>query len=307
MTAIYRALIGPLIKQARRMASGDDPGASAGIGLALGGGFARGFAHLGVLQVLEEEQIPIGCIAGTSVGSIIGTAYASGVPLPRIAAVCRGIRFRDFSRWRISRLGLASNDRINELVRRCFPVRTFEELLIPTAVVATDLGTGEPVVFTRGELAQALRASCAFPGLFEPVQVDGRCLADGGLVAPVPTRVSAQMGARCVVGVSVGFNNWNGAAPKNFFQVVSRAVSAAQKNGGASWEAAADILLEPEVQSIDWDEFHRADEAIAAGAAAARRALPRLRKLLRLPADAQSEATQHPGEAAGWSQGQALR
>jgi len=307
MTAIYHALIGPLIKQARRLAAGDGPRASGGIGLALGGGFARGFAHVGVFQVLEEEQIPIACIAGTSVGSILGVAYASGVPLPRIAAVCRGIRFRDFSRWRISRLGLASNDRISELVRRCFDARTFEELLIPTAVVATDLGTGEPVVITRGELTPALRASCAFPGLFEPVQVDGRCLADGGLAAPVPTRAAAQMGPQCVVGVSVGFNNWNGEAPKNLFQVVSRAVSAAQKNGGVSWEAAADILLEPDVQTIDWDEFHRADEAIAAGAAAARRALPRIRELLRMPASAQPEAIRPSTGATGWPEGQALR
>ncbi len=291
MTAIYRALIGPLVAQARRLASGDTAPESNGIGLALGGGFARGFAHVGVLQVLEENQVPIACIAGTSVGSILGTAYASGMPLPQIAAVCRGIRFRDFGRWRISRLGLASNDRMTQLIERCFHALTFEELIIPTAVVATDLCTGEPVVFTRGELARAIRASCAFPGLFEPVQVDGRCLADGGLVAPVPTRAAAEIGAKCVVGVSVGFNNWDGPAPKNLFQVVSRAVSAAQKKCSATWESAADILLEPDVQDIEWDEFQRADEAMAAGVAAARAALPRLRELLRLPATAPRETT----------------
>ncbi len=291
MTAIYRALIGPLVEQVRRVASGQGPGGPDGLGLALGGGFARGFAHLGVLQVLEENQIPITCITGTSVGSILGAAYASGVPVARIAAVCRGIHFRDFGRWRISRLGLASNDRMAELVRDCFNALTFEELLIPTAVVATDLGTGEPVVFTRGELVPALRASCAFPGLFEPVMLGGRCLADGGLVAPVPTQAAAELGARCVMGVSVGFNNWDGTPPTNIFQIFSRALAAAQKNQDASWQSAADILLEPQVQEIDWDEFHRADEAIAAGAEAARLAVPRLRELLHLPASAQPEAT----------------
>ena len=289
MTGIYRPLSGPLAEQARRVVSDDGSAAPVGIGLALGAGFARGFAHLGVLQVLEENYIPINCIAGTSMGSILGTAYASGVRLARMIELCRSIQFRDFGRWRIARLGLASNDRMAELIQRCFHALTFEELLIPTAVVATDLGTGDPVVFTRGELVPALRASCAFPGLFEPVDVDGRCLADGGLVAPVPTWAAAGLGARYVMGVSVGSNNWNGAVPTNMFQVFTRALAAAQKHQSASWQSAADILLEPEVQSIDWDEFHRADEAIAAGVAAARRALPQLRELLR------QQASTHQG------------
>ncbi len=308
MSAIYRVLIGPLVEQVRRLPRlGEGSAAPSGVGLALGGGFARGFAHLGVLQVLEENQIPISCIAGTSVGSILGTAYASGVPLAEIAAVCRNIHFRDFGRWRISRLGLASNDRMAELVRRCFSALTFEDLRIPTAVVATDLGTGEPVVFTGGELADAIRASCAFPGLFEPVEIGGRCLADGGLVAPVPTKAAVALGARCVLGVSVGFNNWNGAAPTNLFQVVSRAVSAAQKNQSETWQNFADIVLEPQVNDIEWDEFHRADEAIAAGAEATRRALPRLRELLRLPDSASgSPANERPTGGVGWPQRIAL-
>lgn len=282
MSQIYRAL-GSLAERLRRTPKLPDASAlQPGVGLALGGGFARGFAHLGVLQVLEQNQIPIACIAGTSVGSILGASYASGVPLARIAAVCREIHFRDFGRWKISRLGLASNDRMVNLIRRCFQALTFEELRLPTAVVATDLGTGEPVVFTRGDLADAIRASCAFPGLFEPVNVGGRCLADGGLVAPVPTLAARQLGARCVLGVNVGFYNWDGSAPANLFQVVSRALSAAQKNQDATWQQHADIILEPEVRDIEWDAFQRADEAIAAGAEAARRALPRLRKLLRL-------------------------
>lgn len=306
MSSIYRALIGPLVEQVRRVTSGDNPIPPAGVGLALGGGFARGFAHLGVIQVLEENQIPISCVAGTSVGSILATAYASGVPLPRIASVCRSIHFRDFGRWRLTRLGLASNDRMGELIQRCFNALTFEELLIPAAVVATDLCTGDPFVFTRGDLVQAIRASCAFPGLFEPVQVDGRCLADGGLVAPVPTQAVAAMGASCVVGVSVCSNNGDGSAPTNMFQVFSRALSAAQKNQTQSWRAAADIMLEPDVQSIDWDHFHRADEAIAAGVAAARSALPRLRELLGLSASAKPEAREQAPGRAEWKEKPAL-
>ena len=251
-----------------------------GVGLALGGGFARGFAHLGVLQVLEQNNVPISHIAGTSVGSILGAAYASGAPLARIIETCRTLRFRDIARWRVSRLGLASNHRLENLIERVFDSRHFEDLRIPLAVVATDLASGEPVVFTQGSLADAIRASCAFPGLFEPVEIGTRCLADGGLVAPVPTRAARALGAATVIGISVGLQDGHRGAPTNIFQVVSRAVSAAQKHQLEIWERHADLVLRPDVQSLAWDDFHRAEEAIAAGAAAARRALPRIQKLL---------------------------
>ena len=261
----------------------ESPAASSprpGVGLALGGGFARGFAHLGVLQVLEQNQIPISHIAGTSVGSILGAAYASGAPLARIIATCRTLRFRDIARWRVSRLGLASNQRLGGLIERVFDSRQFEDLRIPLAVVATDLTSGEPVVFTQGNLVDAIRASCAFPGLFEPVEIGTRCLADGGLVAPVPTLAARDLGATSVIGVSVGMQDGHRGAPTNIFQVVSRAVSAAQKHQLEIWERHADLVLRPDVQSLAWDDFDRAEEAIEAGTSAARRALPRIQKLL---------------------------
>ena len=260
--------------------------AQPGIGLALGGGFARGFAHLGVLKVFEQHQIPISHIAGTSVGSILGAAYASGAPLARIIETCRTLRFRDFARWRVSRLGLASNHRLGDLIERVFQSRQFEELRIPLAVVATDLTSGEPVVFTQGNLVDAIRASCAFPGLFEPVEIGTRCLADGGLVAPVPTRAARDLGATTVLGISVGMQDGHRGAPSNIFQVVSRAVSAAQKHQLEIWERYADLVLRPDVQSLAWDDFDRAEEAIEAGAVAARRALPRIQKLLGQKKDA---------------------
>src|SRR5882757_82255 len=261
----------------------------AGIALALGGGFARGFAHLGVLQVLEQNQIPISHIAGTSVGSILGAAYASGAPLERIIEICRTFRFRDIARWRVSRLGLASNQRLVYLIERVFESRQFEDLRILFAVVATDLTFGEPVVFTQGNLVDAIRASCAFLGLFEPVEIGTRCLADGGLVAPVPTHAARELGASVVIGVSVGMQDGHRGAPTNIFQVVSRAVNAAQKHQLEIWERHADLVLRPDVQSLAWDDFHRAEEAIAAGASAALRALPRIEKLL----GQQENATQH--------------
>ena len=264
------------------------PALRSGIGLALGGGFARGFAHLGVLQVLEQNHIPISCIAGTSVGSILGAAYASGASLARIKATCRTIRFRDIAKWRVSRLGLASNHRLGNLIERVSEARQFEDLRIPMAIVATDLNIGEPVVLTHGNLIEAIRASCAFPGLFEPVEIGTRTLADGGLVAPVPTCAARNLGAQCVLGVSVGIQDGHWGAPSNVFQVVARAVSAAQKHQLEVWERHADLVLRPDVHSLAWDDFRRVDEAIAAGAAVARQALPRIQKILE-----QAERTVH--------------
>ena len=284
MAALIKALLEPMWDKLLRGAPRKKDDAAprlAGISLALGGGFARGFAHLGVIRVLEAEQIPIACIAGTSVGSILGAAYASGAPLDRIIAACRQIRLKDFSRWSLSRMGLASNECMGELIRKWFRALRFEQMRIPLAVVATDLGTGEPYVFRTGEVVDAVRASCAYPGMFQPVMHDGHCLADGGLVAPVPTQAAAAMGASCVVGINVGFNNWNGSSPKNVFQVVARAINAAQKHHERAWERFADLLIEPDVHSMEWDAFDRADEIVHAGEAAACRALPRLRELLR--------------------------
>lgn len=263
------------------------PSQRPGIALALGGGFARGFAHLGVLKVFQKYDIRVSHIAGTSVGSILGAAYASGAPLERIIETCRTLRFRDIARWRVSRLGLASNQRLAALIDRVLGSRQFEDLKIPLAVVATDLSTGEPVVFTQGNLVDAIRASCAFPGLFEPVQIGTRCLADGGLVAPVPTHAARFIGAHAVVGVSVGMQDGHRGVPTNIFQVVSRAVSAAQKHQLEVWERHADLVLRPDVQFLAWDDFARADEAIEAGAAAALRALPRIEHLLERKAEAE--------------------
>lgn len=251
-----------------------------GIGLALGGGFARGFAHLGVLKVLEQHHIRVSHIAGTSVGSVFGAAYASGAPLARILAASRTIRFRDIARWSVSRLGLASNHRLADIIERVFDSKQFEDMRIPLAVVATDLASGDPVVFRQGPLVEAIRASCAYPGLFEPIQIGTRCFVDGGLVAPVPSQAVRQIGASLVVGVSVGTQDASRTPPKNIFQVVARAVSAAQKHQLDSWERHADLVIRPDVQDVSWDDFGRASEAIEAGEAAASLALPRIRQLL---------------------------
>jgi NTE family protein len=254
---------------------------AAGVVLALGGGFSRGFAHLGVLDVLEEEHIPIAGIVGTSIGSLLGAAFADGIPIRELCDLGRRVQIRDFLRFRKSQPHAQSNDRIGQFVRDWFRSSRVEELPIPTAIVATDIDTCAPYVFTRGPLDVAIRASSAFPGLFEPVEYEGRTLADGCIVAPVPTVAAARMNAGCVLGVSV--NSGVGTA---FFAGSTRQISkgtleiSRKKKRVPSWTRNADVILEPDVQEIGWSDFSRVDEAHAAGAEAMRRALPHLRELL---------------------------
>ena len=131
-----------------------------GIGVALGGGFARGIAHIGVLKVLEEEDIPVSFVAGTSVGALIGAAYCSGLSVPDLEEIARRVRFKHFARWTLSRYGFASNQRMIGFLNSILRVKTFEELQLPLAVTATDFSTGEAVLFQSGPLVDPVRASC---------------------------------------------------------------------------------------------------------------------------------------------------
>jgi NTE family protein len=153
----------------RKSSVPEDARRAPAIGLALGGGFARGIAHIGVLRVLEEAGIPIRAVTGTSVGALIGAAYCSGLCCDELDEVAHAVRFTTFARWTLSRFGFASNDRMVAFLDRTLKVKTFEELRIPLGVAATDFNTGEGVVFHSGAITDAVRASCAYPGMFLPV------------------------------------------------------------------------------------------------------------------------------------------
>jgi NTE family protein len=253
----------------------------AGIVVALGGGFSRGFAHLGVLEVLRQEQIPVSAIVGTSIGALLGAAYADGISLRDLCDLGRRVRVRDFLRFHQSEQGVQRKDRIGQFVQEWFRATRVEQLAIPTAIVTTDLDTGAPYIFTSGPLEVAIRASCAFPGLVKPVEYEGRLLADGCIVAPVPTAIAARINGGCVLGVSVGSNSVSDSTAGNEVKVFDHAFRASQRNAHElSWSSDADILLEPRVHHIDWNDFSRVDDAFVAGAGAMRRALPPLRELL---------------------------
>lgn len=246
------------------------------IGLALGGGFARGLAHVGVLKVLEEEKIPIDFIAGTSVGAVIGAAYASGISAKELEEIAALVRFKDFSRWTFSRFGLFSNDKMAVFLRKILRCKTFEELRIPLAIAATDIVTGEPAVFTSGDLADPVRASCAYPGMFQPVKVGDRLLVDGLLAHAVPAMPLRDMGADRVISVYLAAHWVKPGGPRHVFDVIGQCFSIAQARMCGPWQAASDIILQPEIGEFAYDDFVRAPELIRKGETAARAVLPQI-------------------------------
>jgi NTE family protein len=174
------------------------------IGLALGSGAARGLAHIGVLKVLEEEGIGIDVIAGTSIGAFIGALYAAGVSVAQMEEVALNVDWRRLARLidpTFPSAGLIDGKKVSLFMSELLPVRTFEELQIPLAVIATDLETGEPLIIKKGQLLKALQAAVAFPGIFPPIRFGDRFLIDGGLCNPVPGDVALDLGAEVVIGV----------------------------------------------------------------------------------------------------------
>lgn len=248
------------------------------IGLALSGGFARGIAHIGVLRVLREAEIPIDCVSGTSVGALIGAGFCAGAPLDVMERLGRATGFTDFGRWTPSWLGLATNKRLEGYLERMTPAKTFEELRLPFAIAATDLDAGVAAYYTRGPLGPPLRGSCAYPGLFVPVQYEGKTLVDGFLAAPVPVEGALLLGADLVIAVYLEAGTVE--HPRTMADVISRSFTIVQHHADIAWRQQADIVIEPDVKSFVWDDFSRSSELIAAGEAATLQALPKIRERL---------------------------
>jgi NTE family protein len=271
--------LGKAVQGLRSFAYGPGEGGRPKIGLALGGGFARGIAHVGVLRVLQEHDIPVDFIAGTSVGALIATAFASGTSVDEMARQGVATRFSDFGRWTISRMGMASNERLEDFLHRFTAARHFDEMKIPLAIVATDLISGESVHFRDGDLGPPLRASCAYPGLFLPVEYRNHFLVDGFLTESVPAEAVREMGADLVIAVHLE-PGLISTKPRNTIEVISRSFYIIQGIITQPWRNEVDVLLEPDVHHVLWDEFSKTPQLVAAGEEAARAALPKIRSLL---------------------------
>ncbi len=265
------------------------------IGLALGGGFARGLAHIGVLRVFEQYEIPVRYIGGVSAGAIIAAAYASGSTPAEIGRVGAAMRFTDVARWSISRMGLAGSERMDRFLHGLLKGFRFEDMKIPLGIVATDLTTGKPVFFlSHGDVNMPIRASCSYPGLFQPVHYQGRLLVDGGISMEVPAPLLRQMGATFVVAVHVPMQQAVAAGPSNMFEVVNRCFQIMQSRTEQEWRRYSDLVIVPDVSGAEWDAFGSAEKLIQAGETAALEAVPRIKAWLAGPSPTKAPAAGSP-------------
>lgn len=250
------------------------------IALVLGGGAARGFAHVGVIKALEAHGIRPDMVVGTSAGSLVGALYAAGygaVDLQRIALKLDETSLGD---WTLPDRGVFKGEYLQTFVNQAVQNRPLERLNLPFAVVATDLRAGAPVVFRQGNTGMAVRASSSVPGVFQPVAISGREYVDGGLVSPVPVRAARAMGADVVIAVDISNRPEHGKVRDTIdvllqtFAIMGRSL--------VGWEVAeADVVIRPEVGSIRSTDFDSRQRAIFEGERAALRALPAIEARLK--------------------------
>lgn len=251
------------------------------IALVLGGGAARGFAHIGVIRVLEQEKIPIHRIVGTSVGSLIGAIYAAdqnSFELEWTAFALEKEHLFDFGVFNaFTGMGPVKGDRLEEFVRSKVPVVNIEQLKIPFAAVATDLNRGTRVVLDKGSVAKAVRASSAIPGVFNPVEHNGKVLVDGGVVDNIPIAVAREQGADIVIAVDISENvtNFN---ITNVVDVALQSIAIIFRENVGFRKKDADVLIAPAVGAIGSFDFTQKKRAMQAGIDAARAAAPEIHK-----------------------------
>jgi len=271
------APVAPEVPQAVRPA---EPLPMPRIALALGGGAARGFAHIGVIRVLEAEKIPIDLVVGTSVGSLIGALYAQKRDVFDLEWTAFALTQDDLLDTGVMNavmgMGLAKGERLEKFVESKVQVKTIEALQIPFAAVATDLNWGTKVVIDRGSVARAVHASSAIPGLFEPVPHLGKILVDGGVVENIPIATARERGADLVVAVDISEGVGN-ANIRNLVDVLLQAANIMFSINTENSKRGADVLITPDVRGVAMLDFSQKKRCMQAGMDAARAALPRLR------------------------------
>lgn len=250
------------------------------IGLALGSGAMRGLAHIGVMQVLEREGIHIDVVAGTSMGAVIAGSIAagrSGLEMERIACELQEMSYFDLA---MPRQGLIAGNRVKKLCGQFVYGKTFEEARMPCAIVACDLATGEEVVFSKGSMEDAIRASVSIPGVFVPMEIDGRQYVDGGLVNRVPVSVARSLGADVVIGVDVGYRGEEVHVKKSLANVMLRAFDIMEWQIAKLRTSDCDIMLRPDVREMQTFQMTQAAQCIAKGREVARANIAKIRELV---------------------------
>lgn len=249
------------------------------IGLALGSGAARGLAHIGVLQVLEENGIIPDYIAGTSIGAVVGALYAAGVSPKMMEGLAQNLDMKKYYDVTAPRYGFIKGQRIEELIKLLTRDREFSQLDIPLTVTAVDLKTCQLVELNEGKVCRAVRASISIPGIFTPVHQEDYILVDGGLLARVPVDTVKRMGADVVIGVDVGFRGQH-RPPVNTLEVIMQSLEVMELEILKNNVQKGDVIIYPEVSDIHPFYFDQVDECVEAGRKATIEAMDRIRELI---------------------------
>ena len=251
------------------------------LGLALGGGAARGFAHVGVIQVLEEAGIQPDLVVGTSAGSLVAAMYASGKNSTQLRRVAETMEEAEITDWMMPILnrGALRGEALARYVNTQVGNRLIEQMKMPLGIVATDLHSGEPVLFRRGNTGSAVRASSAVPAVFQPVKIGSREYVDGGLVSPVPVRQAREMGANVVIAVDISTDP-EGSPASDTFQILMQTFNIMGKSLNTVLLKDADVVVKPALMGVKSADFAARRKSIEAGREAMLKALPRLREVL---------------------------
>ncbi|MBI5144045.1 MAG: patatin-like phospholipase family protein [Candidatus Omnitrophica bacterium] len=245
--------------------------------LVLGGGSARGMAHIGVLKVLEKEGVPIDRMVGTSMGAVIGAAYSVGVSLKEMEETAYKFSLNKLLDPTMPTMGLLAGDKLEAAIRDLIDDKGFEDCKIPLAIVATNIETGEEVVYQEGELVKIVRASCSWPGIFNLVKLDGRLLCDGGIKNSVPTKIAKSLGSDYVIAADVGFCVKH-AKIENIFQIILQSFQITGEELNKYQAGEADVVIKVDLGDIDQAAFNRSREAVDKGMAAAEEKVMQIKK-----------------------------
>lgn len=249
--------------------------------LVLGGGSARGLAHIGALKVLERNQIPIDRIVGTSMGALIGAAYSIGDSIEGMERKARKFSVNKLLDPTIPKIGLLAGEKLEKIIKTLIDNKKFADCRIPFTAVTTDIQNGEEIIYQKGDLSRIVRASCSWPGIFNPVKIDGRLLCDGGIKNSVPTRIAKALGADYMIAVDVGFCVKDGAIT-NIFQMILQSFQIMGEELNKYQARESDIIIKVDLGNIDQISFERAGEAIKKGEEAAESKIKQIKKDLRL-------------------------
>lgn len=249
------------------------------VALVLGAGASRGFAHIGVLKVLESNRIPIHMIIGTSAGSFVGSLYAYGFNAYQIQKMSFSLEKGDIIDLTIPDNGFIKGEKLEEYINTMVKNTPLEKIRIPFSAVATDIQNGREVVFGKGDTGKAVRASCSIPGIFRPVKIESRMYVDGGVVSPVAVDAARRMGADIVIAVDIA-SSIDNTPPENTIDTILQSISIMYSKLTAVQLKRADVVIAPKVGYIGSSDFSKRHEAVLEGERAALEALPAIQNIV---------------------------